>query len=267
MPKAFFSHASEDKALVEVLYNRVRAASPDLSGWLDKYEILAGESLIERIAAGMDESDKFVIFLSPVSIKKPWVKRELRRAIMREIEGVNPDFIIPVLIGEITAVPAFLEDKKYIPLHRMTEAEWLPELVAAIRGIRPDPAEALEENVAVHAESVPGQPHIVRIAFEARFWAVKVDFEVHTSEDIVQAGFSFPAASGVLTWQGSRTRRGERVFAFMCEQPEIRPGYPVVFELEFAPGVDALGAIERIGRFDPLTGRLISLTTSGTSQP
>jgi hypothetical protein len=131
MNKAFFCHASEDKPIVEGVYERLLHHAPDLSAWLDKFEILAGQSLLDRIAAGMDESSKFVIFISQVSVTKPWVNRELRRAIMREIGGVDPDFIIPVLVNDIAAIPPFLEDKKYIPLNRMTEQEWLAELTAA----------------------------------------------------------------------------------------------------------------------------------------
>ena len=53
----FFCHASEDKPVVEAVYEKLLAHSPDLEGWLDKYEIVAGQSLIDKIAAGMDESE------------------------------------------------------------------------------------------------------------------------------------------------------------------------------------------------------------------
>lgn len=250
--KAFFAHASEDNVAVEAVYQRVLAAAPDLAPWLDKYEILAGESLIERIAGGMDDSDKFVIFLSPVSITKPWVNRELRRAIMREIQGIDPDFIIPVLAGEITKVPAFLEDKKYIALYQMSEEDWLPELIAAVRGIRPTAAPgAMTENVAARVEQVPGQPHIARVVFEARLWSAKVEFGVMTSRDIVQARFEFPGEKGGLVMQNLAEHSEKRSFALNMQQPQIRPGYPVAFVLEFSPDVDALTAIEGINHWDP----------------
>ncbi len=38
--KVFFSHASEDKPLVEQVFLRVEKRFPDIKGWLDKYEIL-----------------------------------------------------------------------------------------------------------------------------------------------------------------------------------------------------------------------------------
>jgi hypothetical protein len=251
--KAFFCHASEDKAVVEAVYKRVLASASDVAAWLDKYEILAGESLIKRIAAGMDESDKFVIFLSPTSIRKPWVDRELRRAIMREINGVDPDFIVPVLIGDIDAVPAFLEDKKYIALHKMKEEEWLAELVAAIRGIRPVPGLAAQaENVVVHWEPVVSQAHAVRLVFEARFWAVKASFGVTTSENIREAYREWPDHRGAgLVTEGVAEHHGDRFYGFQCVRPTLRPGYRLELVLEFAPGTDAMAAIEQVGHWDP----------------
>ena len=72
--KAFFSHASEDKEIVEQVYKRIIARFPEIEGWLDIYEIIGGEDLIEKLAAGIDSVDRFLIFLSDRSIDKPWVK-------------------------------------------------------------------------------------------------------------------------------------------------------------------------------------------------
>src|SRR5438105_990717 len=97
--RVFFSHASEDKPVVEQVHRRVADAFPDVKGWLDTYEIVGGNDLVEKIAAGIDEADKFLIFLSQRSIEKPWVKAELRKALMAEIQGVKPEFIVPVKVG------------------------------------------------------------------------------------------------------------------------------------------------------------------------
>jgi hypothetical protein len=251
VPKAFFCHASEDKPVVEAVYNRVLATEPDLEAWLDKYEIRAGESLIERIAAGMDESDKFIVFLSPRSINKPWVKRELRRALMREINEVDPDYIVPVLVDEIAAMPPFLEDKKYIALYRMTEEEWLAELVAAIQGTRPGVPAQNTDNIQVRLSVTPDEPHVARVIFEARFWTTRASFIVHTNQDIVATQIEWPANP----WGGAMMDviRSEdaRFYAFRCSQPEVRPGNPLAFVLTFAPGTDASKAIARVGEWRP----------------
>jgi hypothetical protein len=189
----------------------------------------------------------FVIFLSPVSITKPWVNRELRRAIMREIEGVDPDFIIPVLIGEIDAVPAFLEGKKYVALHRMPEEEWLPELVAAIQGTQAPTADEITQNVGYHIAAAPNEPHVARITFLAKLWPAPMAFSVETSEDIVWCNDEWP---GAVVMSYREESRGDRHFAVRVGEPLIRPGYSVVFVLEFAPGTDAVAAIEHVAHWN-----------------
>src|SRR3954447_648766 len=134
MPKVFFSHASEDKGVVEAVYAEFVAAHPEHEPWVDMYKIVGGDSLLDKIARGMDESEKFFLFLSTVSVTKPWVKAELRRALMREIDGIEPGYIVPVKIGDLDAVPAWLEDKLYIDLGRLTKDEWLAQFNAAITG-------------------------------------------------------------------------------------------------------------------------------------
>ena len=62
--KVFLSHAAEDKPVVEQVYLRLRSHYPEIETWLDKYEILGGDDLIEKIHKGIAESDKFLIFLS-----------------------------------------------------------------------------------------------------------------------------------------------------------------------------------------------------------
>ena len=76
MAKAFFSYAHEDQETVEIIHAALAAEYPDHAVWVNKYEIVAGESLLEKIAEGIDEAEKFFVFLSKVSITKPWVKRE-----------------------------------------------------------------------------------------------------------------------------------------------------------------------------------------------
>jgi hypothetical protein len=46
--KVFCSHAWEDKELVEHVYKRIIARFPKIEGWLDKYEIVGVDDLIEK---------------------------------------------------------------------------------------------------------------------------------------------------------------------------------------------------------------------------
>src|SRR5690606_37962726 len=105
MKKIFLSHATEDKPLVEHIYSVLKQTYPDLDPCLDKYEIVGRDSLIDKIANGIDESEKFIIFLSDTSIQKPWVNKELKKAIIEEVNRGDQHFIIPVLVNKIIKTP------------------------------------------------------------------------------------------------------------------------------------------------------------------
>jgi hypothetical protein len=93
--RVFFSHASEDKAVVEQVFARVAETFPDFEVWLDTYEIVGGNDLIDKIAEGIESSEKFLIFLSERSIGKPWVRAELKKALMRWNVRTHPGTPFP----------------------------------------------------------------------------------------------------------------------------------------------------------------------------
>ena len=178
--KVFFSYASEDKAIVEQVFLRVNDKFPNISGWLDKYEIFGGDDLIEKINKGIDSSDKFLIFLSSNSIDKSWIRAELRKALMKEINGVDPEFIIPVKLGKISSFPPFLESKYYIDLETKTENEWLEEIYCGITR-EPKIEKNSEENLKISFHIAPENPQAAIIVFESIYWAEEVSFIIKTS--------------------------------------------------------------------------------------
>lgn len=175
MKKIFLSHATEDKPLVEHIYNKLKEKHPELEPWLDKFEIVGGSSLIDKIGSGIESSEKFVIFLSDVSIQKPWVNKELKKAIMEEVKRGNSNFIIPVLINNIIKVPAFLEEKFYIEVSKYTEVELINAIFYAIDDKMPNQKGETINNLAVnHGVHRSGQI----VEFKARYWAEPISFEV-----------------------------------------------------------------------------------------
>ncbi len=181
--RIFFCHAGEDKPTVEQVYERCVATFPEFEGWLDRYEIVAGEDLFDKIGEGIDHSDKFFVFLSKKSIDKPWVKTELHQALMDEIKGRKAaDFIVPVKLEYISTFPKFIEARKYIDLERLTEPEWLAEIEGVIRGA-PVPATAGEDNLAYWVVPNPDAPE-VSVMFHARHWAENIGFLVETEVPI-----------------------------------------------------------------------------------
>jgi hypothetical protein len=246
--RVFFSHASEDKRVVEQVYQRVREAFPDVKAWIDKYEIVGGNDLIDKIAAGIDQADKFFIFLSEQSIEKPWVKAELRKALMAEIQGVKPEFIVPVKLGSISTFPPFLESKYYIDLEGQTEAEWLAELHAAMTGIPASGAEA-EDNLSIRVERTADETHAVAVVFNGRYWAEPIAFRVETTVPILERQYQLipPQSGGTLSYA---LQEQEYSYAVALPDKRLSPAQAFAMLMKFAEGTDLDGVVREVARWD-----------------
>lgn len=109
LPTVFLSHNHADKPFVRRL-----AADMDNQGipyWLDEAEIKIGESLIEKIRAGIDKVDFVAVILSPNSIESPWVQREVDVAMNQEIMGRRVK-VLPLMYRQCE-LPGFLLGKLY----------------------------------------------------------------------------------------------------------------------------------------------------------
>ena len=105
-PKVFISHAREDKERFVIDFaSKLRANGVD--AWLDKWEMLPGDSLVDKIfEEGIKEADSFIIILSNHSVNKPWVREELNASFVKRI-GKNSK-IIPIVLDNCT-VPECLQ--------------------------------------------------------------------------------------------------------------------------------------------------------------
>jgi hypothetical protein len=85
-PKAFVSHSCEDNERFVIAFSeRLRAKGID--AWLDFWEMLPGDSLIEKIwNEGLKNCDVFIVVLSINSIGSKWVREELNTGIVKRIE-------------------------------------------------------------------------------------------------------------------------------------------------------------------------------------
>ena len=105
----FLSHSSKDKPIIRQLATDLTASG--ITVWLDEQNIYVGDSIPERIAQGLAESDYFLIALSQNSVSSEWVKKELNSALVDEISR-RKIRILPILLAD-TEIPAILRDKKY----------------------------------------------------------------------------------------------------------------------------------------------------------
>lgn len=97
-PRVFVSHATEDK---ERFVNRFAALLREngVDAWLDKWEMLPGDSLVDKIfEEGLKDAQAVIVVLSSISVEKPWVREELNAAVVKRISTGSK--LIPVVIDD-----------------------------------------------------------------------------------------------------------------------------------------------------------------------
>lgn len=116
-PKVFVSHASEDKdRFVNEFAGRLRKSGVD--AWLDKWEMLPGDSLVDKIfEEGLKEAEAVVIVLSKYSVSKPWVREELNSSIVSKLQKGTR--VIPIVLDECE-VPESLKSTLWESIHDTT---------------------------------------------------------------------------------------------------------------------------------------------------
>lgn len=116
--RVFVCHATEDKPSARRLATHIRQAGADV--WLDEWEIKVGDSIVEKINAGISGATHLLLLLSATSVQKPWVRRELSSALMRQLSS-NSVRVLPVLI-DTCEVPALLSDIRYADFRNHDDA-------------------------------------------------------------------------------------------------------------------------------------------------
>ena len=107
MPRVFLCHSSKDKEFVERIALQLKEARLDV--WYDNWEILIGDSIIEKIQDGIERSDFLVIVLSKSSVRSKWVRKEIGAGLDKEIKRKGA-FVLPLLL-ENCNIPPLLRDK------------------------------------------------------------------------------------------------------------------------------------------------------------
>lgn len=97
-PKAFFSYSHDDKNTATKIAEALRTGGIDV--WLDTWEILPGDSLIQKIfEEGLAGADAFLVLISKNSINSRWVRQELDVALIKRIEGITR--ILPLIMDGV----------------------------------------------------------------------------------------------------------------------------------------------------------------------
>lgn len=135
--KAFISHASEDKQrFVLPFAERLRSAGID--AWLDRWEMLPGDSLVDKIfEEGLRNASAVVVVLSANSVNKPWVREELNAAFIKRVNSGSK--LIPVILDACN-VPEALTSTLWERIEDLAAYDdSFHRIIAAITGTRDKP--------------------------------------------------------------------------------------------------------------------------------
>jgi hypothetical protein len=113
----------------------------NLSVWLDKWNLIPGDTWQEKIERALDESECCVVFLGPNGVG-PWQNMEMRSALNARVSE-NSIRVVPVLLpGAVrqkeSQLPRFLRELTWVVFkYKWDEPEALHRLVCGIEGKRP----------------------------------------------------------------------------------------------------------------------------------
>ncbi len=126
IPRVFLSHASEDKERFVIRFaEALRSKGVDV--WLDRWEMVPGDSVVEKIFdEGIGKADGVIIVLSRNSIQKPWVREELNAAVVKRInEGI---MLIPVVLDGCE-VPVALQSTFHLVVQDLADIDGVADKV------------------------------------------------------------------------------------------------------------------------------------------
>jgi len=216
MPRIFFmSHGSADKPVVREVAGQLGADRC----WIDEGEIKPGESLFEKIDAGIADSRVFVLFWSANSAGSAWVKEELSQARLRALR--DRGFRLVLVKLDATPIPDALAHRVYIDM-----ATGLAKVVAALNETAEDLTPATVPTGSAAADDVEAFQN--RETEIAKLEALALDVE---SAGIVIVGLAGMGKSALVR------RAARRVF------PHLTPIW-VDLELHSTP-VRLLAALAR----------------------
>lgn len=154
-PVVFISHSHEDKDRFVTQF-AIQLRANGIAAWVDDWEILLGDSLVDKIFNhGLANAAAVVAVISANSVNSKWVKDELDAATVRRITGQCR--LIPVIIDEVE-VPESVRHLLWVKITNMNSYEDdLRRIVDAVfeRAEKP-PLGAPPKYVRTTLDAIPG---------------------------------------------------------------------------------------------------------------
>jgi hypothetical protein len=112
----FLSHSSKDKAVIDKIFNELQVN--EIRAWYDKYEIRPGDSIVEKINEGLENSDVGIICISKSFLNSAtgWTNSELNYFIQRRMRSGKNDFICLNFDLSHDELPPLVQEYKYIDM-------------------------------------------------------------------------------------------------------------------------------------------------------
>lgn len=111
-PSIFISYTHKDKERIIPLASYLGRLG--LKVWMDTKELVAGETIIEKVSDAISKSDLYLVCLSPTSLSSQWVNHELNVALTLETTKGRPK-VLPIMVAK-SELPAMLSGRVYVDM-------------------------------------------------------------------------------------------------------------------------------------------------------
>ncbi len=245
-PVVFLSYASEDKALARQIAARLFENGMEV--FFDEWEIQAGDSIREKIDAGLGRCTHFVVLLTPHSVEKSWVRAEMDAAFVKKVEGecrfiplrhdLPPDKLPPLLRGLLSPQIQDVDNDIMKLVEDIREIDRRPNLLPRTSE---DRVQASEMGLSPAASEIVGL--IVRkskygLKFDPEFSPSDVKQGTTLSDDAIREGVDELVERGVV--EDSREIRPRSLgFSALYPQEDLFALYDGFF-MPWNPADDAL---------------------------
>jgi hypothetical protein len=129
----FLSHSSKDKLFVDRIFDSLQKS--EIKAWYDKYEMIPGDSILDKINEGLSKCNIGILILSKnfFNASTGWTKKELNYYLNKRINTGTDNFVILNIDLEMDELPPLLQEYLYIDMKNLGEEEAIKKIVETLR--------------------------------------------------------------------------------------------------------------------------------------
>jgi len=146
-PWVFFSYAQVDRDIVDSVAKELPRYGVRV--WVDRQDLVAGQSLLEGIRSGLTKANGLVFFASKASLRSQWTRHELDHFMAERVTSGGGPPIIPVLLEDVE-LPGVLRDVLYLDMRRGDASDVAIRIAAAVLGVSVNELSQTSPNRRLH---------------------------------------------------------------------------------------------------------------------